>query len=433
MSYTQEIKDKLNELTIEMGDKCNSIGYGYKEKNGKITKEKSFVFMFEKKKPLSELSDEEIIPSSIIVGDTEITTDVIEGTVSPTSYEACPSSFYLWSTDTELNPDGATTPTNQSKIRPLKGGVEINNQRTPFAGTLGFIAVDNQTNSLVGVTNAHVMCDIPFIASEPGRGVVELFNDNISQPFQSSNITTDRIGKTKRYVPLYSNANYSINQYVDGALVALDEDEIDLNECYKFEGLSFTTAPPFATTEEIDDLINNNWDFFSAGRTTGAKGEGETKLKFLGYYNVGVPYILSIPELPSPSNPFGTFIDRSVSIKDTIAYIASASTTTSGNVCFYPINSGDSGSALLAEINGQLKIIGLCFSGSSVNGQKVIGYACRIDKVAEILNISAFTGQTVNFTDLNDPRTYIVNSLSSESATTINGITYHHMGSFYPV
>ena len=56
-------------------------------------------------------------------------------------------------------------------------------------------------------------------------------------------------------------------------------------------------------------------------------------------------------------------------------------TTTNGNSCYYPINSGDSGSALLANINGEIKIIGLCFAGStsgSPDGYFTIGRACRL-------------------------------------------------------
>jgi len=114
-----------------------------------------------------------------------------------------------------------------------------------------------------------------------------------------------------------------------------------------------------------------------------------------------------------------------------ISYIASANTTTNGNGCYYPINSGDSGSALLANIDGTVKIIGLCFAGStsgSVDGYFTIGRACRIDRVAEELNISAFTGQSINYSDTTIPQVHYEAGFSSLSSVTINGNKFHQLG-----
>ena len=114
-----------------------------------------------------------------------------------------------------------------------------------------------------------------------------------------------------------------------------------------------------------------------------------------------------------------------------ISYIASASTTTNGNACYYPINSGDSGSALLANINGTVKIIGLCFAGSDLgepDDYMRIARACRIDRVAEELNIEAFTGQTVNYSNKNNPQIHYESGFSSLSAVTINGKKYYQVG-----
>ena len=51
MAYTQEIKDKLRELFLQKSDDCTSIGYGFKEKDGILTDEKSIIFSFKEKKP----------------------------------------------------------------------------------------------------------------------------------------------------------------------------------------------------------------------------------------------------------------------------------------------------------------------------------------------------------------------------------------------
>jgi len=414
MSYTQEIKDKISQLASESSDDCTAVGYGFKEKDGKITKEKSIIFTFKKKKPLEELTPDEIIPDTISIGDITLKTDVQEGINELVSYEACPSDFYFWSSNSTLNPTGATAPIQQNEVRPLKGGLQIRNQSLGFLGTMGFIAVDKDTNSLVGVTNAHVMTNIFFRADESGRDISDVYGDNMGQPATS---TSQRVGVTKRYIPVVGGSS-NIN-YVDGAIFTLDESQIDLNESYKYYGFSFTGAPPFATTEEIDDLINNDFNFYSVGRTTGAKGEGNTKLKFLSYDTVYV------------YNTLTSSTARLTRYDECISYIASASTTTTGNGCFYPINSGDSGSALLADIDGTIKIIGLCFAGSTLSqpdGYMRIGRACRIDRVAEELNIESFTGQTVNFSDKTDPQIHYEVGSSSLSAVTINGDKYYQLG-----
>ena len=45
MSYTKEIKDKISELASKMSEECTAVGYGFKEKDGKLTKEKSIIFI----------------------------------------------------------------------------------------------------------------------------------------------------------------------------------------------------------------------------------------------------------------------------------------------------------------------------------------------------------------------------------------------------
>lgn len=428
MNHKQEIKNKIKELFDSMSESCTSIGYGYKEKDGKLTKEKSIIFTFQEKKPLSELSPDEIIPSKIKVGDVDIITDVQQGINKYTGFEACPTEYYLWSDDIFLNPSGETVPTNNNVIRPLKGGLRIRNLDSPFYGTMGFIAVDNDTNSLVGVTNSHVMNVIQFRSDEPGRSLdsvySNVYNDDISQPTSSGNI----VGKTKRYFPVVSVQRG--RNYIDAALFSIDSSKIDFNESFKYEGLTFNDAPTFATTEEIDSLLDNDWDLFSTGARTGAKGQGETKLKVSSLFNtVSVPGILILNENLSSSGVY-------IAYDDCIGFVASASTTTSGNVCYYPLNKGDSGSALLADINGQLKIIGLVFAGTDFNLPDEyfrVGYACRIDKISEILNISPFTGQTsVNFSNVNNPQVQVVDGTSSLTAITINNKKYYQVGTYIP-
>lgn len=415
MLYTQEIKDKISDLAKNSSDNCTSIGFGFKEVNGELTDERALIFRFKEKKPISDLLPSEIVPKTITVGNETLQTDVCQGEDRFVAYEACPSSFYSWSSNSSLNPTGSTTPSQQSEIRPIKGGLQVRNQTKGWVGTMGFVAVDNETNSIVGVTNAHVMTEIFFRANESGRGVENVYGDDIGQPSSS---VSQQVGVTKRYVPVQGNASGGIN-YVDGALFTIDSSSINTSQSYQYYGLSFTGAPEFATTEEIDDLINNNYEFYSVGRTTGAKGEGVTKLKFLSYDTVYV------------NNNLTPSTERLCRYDECISYIASANTTTNGNGCYYPINSGDSGSALLANIDGTVKIIGLCFAGStsgSVDGYFTIGRACRIDRVVEELNISAFTGQSINYSDTTIPQVHYEAGFSSLSAVTINGNKFHQLG-----
>ena len=415
MLYTQEIKDKISDLAKNSSDNCTSIGFGFKEVNGELTDERALIFRFKEKKPIADLLPSEIVPKTITVGNETLQTDVCQGEDRFVAYEACPSSFYSWSSNSSLNPTGSTTPSQQSEIRPIKGGLQVRNQTKGWVGTMGFVAVDNETNSIVGVTNAHVMTEIFFRANESGRGVENVYGDDIGQPSSS---VSQQVGVTKRYVPVQGNTSGGIN-YVDGALFTLDSSSINTSQSYQYYGLSFTGAPEFATTEEIDDLINNNYEFYSVGRTTGAKGEGVTKLKFLSYDTVYV------------NNNLTSSTERLCRYDECISYIASANTTTNGNGCYYPINSGDSGSALLANIDGNVKIIGLCFAGStsgSADGYFTIGRACRIDRVAEELNISAFTGQSINYSDTTIPQVHYEAGFSSLSAVTINGNKFHQLG-----
>jgi hypothetical protein len=189
MAYTKEIKDKIKEL-VKQYPNANSISYGFKEKNGIVTDEQSFIFTFNEKKPLSELNEDEIIPNEIETNGTILKTDVTEGEISFTG-EYCPSDFYNWQT---------TPPSNRNEIRPLKGGLKVRNTGGSYYGTMGFIAVDSDTNSLVGVTNAHVMTLLNssqgtfFNADEPSRSIYSVYDQEMAQPNTSQ---SQVVGTTK--------------------------------------------------------------------------------------------------------------------------------------------------------------------------------------------------------------------------------------------
>ena len=121
------------------------------------TNELCIMYGVEQKKPLSELSAEEILPSEITIGDQVLRTDVYE--ISRAELLAC-------------NPvcgtaNGPNAVINKAVTRPLMGGLSITSTNNVlFVGTMGFIAVHTTTNSLVGVTNNHVVIQDAFIACD---------------------------------------------------------------------------------------------------------------------------------------------------------------------------------------------------------------------------------------------------------------------------
>lgn len=392
LKQTQEYHKNTNENII-------GVGYGYKISNGVMTDEKSIIFTVKEKKPKELLSDDELLPSNIQISGTKISTDVIQRDIKL----FCDESFYDWQ---------STPPTNRNIFKPLKGGISCSAMpsMSAYTGTLGFLAIDNDTNTLVGVSNNHVLIKNAFIASEQNilGELSSIENERITQPHEFLN-DDNPIGIVKRYIPLRSTNHNT----VDAALTTIRSGYINTGISYKQENLSDSitgTGLDFATTQELNDLLTLDPLLYSAGRTTGGKGEGITKLR-----------ISSIGDtITIPYNKQGA--KTIVNFTDLIHFVATSGTTRPFSICTHPIYSGDSGSALIADINGTKKIIGLCFAGGDNDG-----FACRIDHVASLLNISAWKGENVNYSD-EIRNEYIVNGLSDEEYIDYNGHRYYQAG-----
>ena len=342
---------------------------------------------------------------------------------SITNAEWCPSGFYEWD---------SIPPDNRSKFRPLQGGISVTNytELGNYVGTLGFLAVDTDTNSLVGVSNNHVLVKNAFLASERKTDGTHtsISNNFVTQPNDGSNRgLQNSIGLVKRYVPLSGTSSGTPNyNTVDGALTTINESDISYTTSYRQYGMTNWAQPlQFASTEEIDSLLTNQNNLFSSGRTTGPKGEGNTKLFTDSTSNtITIKY-----------NNQGT--EEIIYFSDCIRFGASASTTTNGYWCYYPLYGGDSGSALVADFSGTRKIVGLVFASLSINVQisentyvkrPVRGLASRIDKVAEQLNISAWTGNALYFSDTGSTELHIVNGLSDDINLDLSGDKYWQAG-----
>lgn len=105
-----------------------SVEIGIKETEGDLTQELSFRVYMSKKLPEDQLTPDQMIPEEFM----GFTTDVIEHDLPSLTMDA-------------------------GKYRPLKGGIQIDNEEPAGAGTLGCIGRVFGTNELVVLTNAHVV------------------------------------------------------------------------------------------------------------------------------------------------------------------------------------------------------------------------------------------------------------------------------------
>lgn len=431
----ERLKQVTSELNKTTSDEIVGVGYGFKTSGGKSTNERTIVFTVIRKKPLSEIPESERIPSEITIDGETFSTDVVEGIMKPFGFGYCgDSDFYNWQ---------STPPTNRNKYRPIIGGTSVTNLTAlgNYVGTLGFIAVDNETNSLVGVSNNHVLVDDAFFTSDRDLNGVKTNvwtpgGHNVTQPNEVSSFgITNTIGVVKKYQPIKASP---FNNEVDCALICVDpldinsETTIDTTVSWRQEGITGMTSPPrFATTQELDDMFTNpNQVYYSSGRTTGAKGEGDTKLFCVANSS---SILLSYDRQGQGVNTY---------MNDTFELQASGSTTPQGDWCYFPSNSGDSGSAILTELSDgqggtEWVIVGLLYGGRLMEdpnnpGQLLsITTLCnRIDNIVNSLDIRAWDGtfNGVSFSNRSASTTYVEEGGSSDKFKTIGGLKYWQMG-----
>lgn len=419
----QKLKEVTAELNRTTSENIISVGYGLNERNGKTLNEYCITFTVSKKLPLEEVPIDERIPSQIEIDGVVYSTDVVEGSIELMGFIDCSSddpAFYSWQ---------SSTPGNANTLRPLKGGTSVSNvtSKTFSSGTMGFIAVDNDDNTLVGVSNNHVLIYDAFFTDQ--RDTSSLITNIVANTAVQASFPDSGgvfpIGVVKKYQPIFTDPSPNLADAACLAISQVDDDgnnTIDVNESWKQFGLQNLTSPPrFATTSEIDTALSDpNKEFFSSGRTTGPKGESPTKLycvapvrsiRVSGYTKQGVRSVAAFDEC--------------------FEYRAKGPTTPEGDYCRFPIKGGDSGSAVLTIINGEYVIIGLAFAGGGdIFGNVNTAYACRIDNVASALNIRAWDGTLtgIGFSDTENADTYIVEGLSEEKSIIRNGKTYWQAG-----
>jgi hypothetical protein len=412
---------------------------------------------------------DEVISTQIVVAPGEITPLAC----SSTCYQG---ENYIWTFNlSTINPPGTyTNLANRQTLRALKGGVSITStsHSTPFAnagsvGTMGLICQDSASGALVGLTNNHVIIRDAFYTSQrtftnPQNEFDLTDSSNTIQGdyvYQTGEIQpvnpggAQEIGRVMRYVPIYTSAsiaaNPSLTNKVDAAIFSLyctsstGQTIIDFASLGGEQvGLTYTSSMPFASTAEIDNLINNNYELFSSGRTTGPKGSPATlcPLRMFSYASFPIAFKLQ------GTNTLSYFTDVIAYVKPSESSSFSPSTPLSTTtLCPYPVWGGDSGSTLIANIGGVWKIVGLVFAGNGVsynpqtntpslsNGTPYqvassIGYACRIDQVAAQLGIKAWTGSIAPVVDHSTITYRTVSGSNSDKTLVCSGSTYWQVG-----
>jgi hypothetical protein len=384
---TDSIINKINELQNSKID-CTSVYYGNKIVDNINTNERAIVFSFEKKKPLNEIPINEIIPLTIDVDGVTIKTDVVEqGYFEPL---ACSPSC--------ANFDSTNIPINRSFTNPIMGGMGITSSYIRGTGTMGFIAVDSDTDCLLGVTNSHVLLldqyysgyrDFNlYLGNELNNVAIQPANDSIS------------MGGVIRYKSFSATTGNSL----DVALFYLKSDYVSNTESFKQIGSSYTLPMEFATTAEINNLLTTNPPIYSSGYRTGAKGDADCRLRV---YSLAVNGSI---------NPYrNQYKINSMAFSNCIGFQVLD--------CSNAAAPGDSGSAVIADFGGVRKIIGLLFAGGGA-----IGIACRIDTIASQMGIYAWDGTPKKFVDPNSITIKTISGGSYDDSYICNGKTYWQLG-----
>jgi hypothetical protein len=421
---TEIIQGVISEYKNKISPSITSIGYGYKSYNGLISNQKALIFTTSSVMSFPDIPFSDVIPPIIEHSGVTFLTDVVFR-VFQSSY-VVPYSYVVCADDPQ--------PADPKQWGPiLKGGaafniyypVDPNFNIFLLGGTIGFVAVDNIDNTIVGVTCTHCLTKNPFFTSERNPlDLIENVDNHKVYGDVNNSYNPQPFGCVKRYQPM-SLTNSTNN--VDAGLISFSESSFDPLSSWEQIGISSVTSPPeFATTQELDDLLNLNPPVFSVGRTTGVKGEYDKKL---------IIFETNVTVFVGPFRNQTSY--QLVTFDDCFVIIQSAATTPQGYVCKNPFYFGDSGSAILAEINGSVKIIGISFALavdvlSNDLQTALAGVALRIDRVSQILNISAYTGQTINFSNLDEIETECLPGLSSETCIELSGETYCQIGMCYP-
>lgn len=424
-----KLNDRLEQFILKNDYEITSVGL-CRQKNGEDISEDCIKFRVKKKKSEAELPTDKILPKKIEIDGKEYLTDVEEYTEELPRLLACYS---------PNDPEILRLRGNPSLLTPLKGGQEIIMYPTGwtsegedynfFVGTLGFFAIDNVDNRIVGVTNAHVVCDKKVLASDrQNESTSQTYNtvepitwifDNQQYRPGALSLDGNTINTTVLNIKRYSPFRLSGPNYTDLALLIMNPVHLNNNSYMVHNPTTVVQNEdymPFATTAELDNLLITNPRVYSVGRTTGPKGWGEVSSCRLRITQLALNVPVQDPE--GTFNP--TFGVPVIPFNDIIEFRYEDNSD-------HPIDSGDSGSMVFAEIDGVRKIIGVAFAGSTTTG-----LLCRIDRIVEEFNIRAWdSSHVLNESTPLQPTIVkhpITDATSDLKQITVGGETYYQAG-----
>ena len=263
-------------------------------------------------------------------------------------------------------------------------------------GTIGFLAIHSESDTLVGVTNNHVINEdnlfepavvglgsqvyYPYSAAARSITGVSLDNSELGSKFTSVQWAT----------PVSTSDNVNTTE-VDAALTTVDAGTFNTDSWKPFALDIINTLssnPPWATAAELDDIeaevndgtLANNTALYHTGSRTGPKGLTGFRLRATQVHTLAQTINID-------STRYGRFINH-ISMQA----FNNTDDATFQNPCPGPTNGGDSGSAVYANIGGVLKLAGLIFAGS---WRGRTGSFIRIDKVATALGIEHWDTSSV--------------------------------------
>jgi hypothetical protein len=396
------------------------VGWGPKVINGEETEEYSIIFTVREKKPLDELTIEELVPKNFNLNDSIYVTDVKEPILhSKISNRDC---FTLGSTVEPIR-------SNCTRRRPLKSGCESENNWGAFVATLGTFVIDRTDGQIVALSNNHVFGNSQVTARYLTTNYFGDKNTLTLSAFQPTGTykTTradDYIGMSKRPVvigdidsDLY--AGYISETSCDAAIVKLSK-YTDLIDSTSLQPIGFNYASPyrFATDSEIDSLlnpqsVNYGAPLFRSGRTIGPVGyPGNTSSCNISAYAFD-------DALVGDYNGYTSYFSNSFLVRgDVVAG-----------------RGGDSGSMFLGLFNrnnpslSAWKVIGLLFAGPSTSFPAyTIG--CRITSIVKELNIAPWDGITIpTLSASTDYKTVgYTDPIAITSTVALSGRTYYQLG-----
>ncbi len=366
-----------------------------------------------------------------------------------------------------------TPPLNRNTFRPILGGISVSNFDSQqviggYYGTLGCLALDNDTSppSVVSLSNNHVYSHDMLIAGSRNPNLVytDHYDDDIVQSSSTSESGGDgsEIGKFKKSwrlrpwtYPQFENLNpgdiavstlYTTDPSGEPIIYSGTQGS-DIGENNSWYQLNLFDGPEndinfnvnesplkWAQSFEINNLMSVNLDgtitienrLYTTGARMGPWGVSNVHTDFgdslLVPIEIGAQ--VGIPYISQGSETVGSIcnIENCVLFKSTDDPINYEST------CIPASLQGNSGSAIVAEFNGEYKIVGILFAGETSG---LYGVFCRIDEVASALNLSPFTSETTEFMISNVNQTEIIDlpePFSNEQYLEVDGKKYWQTG-----